>query len=89
MTKSQYPGLKFSFDFLNFVKSPTSVPQHQSMEDVVMVTSMGTIVCEMYYDHTPRTCKNFVELVCPFQKIVLTHFQAKRKYYNGVIVPPL
>jgi len=33
------------------------------MEDVVLVTSMGTIVCEMYYDHAPRTCKNFVELV--------------------------
>ena len=28
-----------------------------------METSMGTIVCEMYYDHAPRTCKNFVELV--------------------------
>jgi hypothetical protein len=24
---------------------------------------MGTVVCEMYYDHAPRTCKNFVELV--------------------------
>jgi len=33
------------------------------MEDVIMETSMGTIVCEMYYDHAPRTCKNFVELV--------------------------
>jgi cyclophilin family peptidyl-prolyl cis-trans isomerase len=33
------------------------------MEDVILETTMGTIVCEMYYDHAPRTCKNFVELV--------------------------
>jgi cyclophilin family peptidyl-prolyl cis-trans isomerase len=33
------------------------------MEDVILETSLGTIVCEMYYDHAPRTCKNFVELV--------------------------
>ena len=33
------------------------------MEDVILETSMGTVVCEMYYDHAPRTCKNFVELV--------------------------
>ena len=37
------------------------------MEDVILETTMGTIVCEMYYDHAPRTCKNFVELVS-FQK---------------------
>ena len=34
-----------------------------AMEDVILETSMGTVVCEMYYDHAPRTCKNFVELV--------------------------
>lgn len=34
-----------------------------AMEDVILETSIGTIVCEMYYDHAPRTCKNFVELV--------------------------
>jgi hypothetical protein len=34
-----------------------------AMEDVILETSVGTIVCEMYYDHAPRTCKNFVELV--------------------------
>ena len=36
------------------------------MEDVILDTSMGRIVCEMYYDHAPRTCKNFVELVPSF-----------------------
>jgi cyclophilin family peptidyl-prolyl cis-trans isomerase len=30
---------------------------------------MGTIVFEMYYDHAPRTCKNFVELVWPFSNL--------------------
>ena len=39
------------------------------MEDVSLETSMGTIVCEMYYDHAPRTCKNFVELVCPIPEL--------------------
>jgi len=60
------------------------------MEDVILETSMGTIVCEMYYDHAPRTCKNFVELVCSshMQCTALTG-QAKRGYYNGVIVRPL
>jgi cyclophilin family peptidyl-prolyl cis-trans isomerase len=41
------------------------------MEDVILETTMGTIVCEMYYDHAPRTCKNFVELVGP-ASVVLT-----------------
>jgi hypothetical protein len=40
-----------------------SCPEATVMEDVTLETSMGTIVCEMYYDHAPRTCKNFVELV--------------------------
>jgi len=35
-----------------------------NMDDVILETSMGTIMCEMYYDHAPRTCKNFIELVC-------------------------
>jgi len=42
------------------------------MEDVILETSMGTIVCEMYYDHAPRTCKNFVELVCSRHYNMLT-----------------
>lgn len=55
------------------------------MEDVILETSMGTVVCEMYYDHAPRTCKNFVELVKINSLLMLTG-QAKRGYYNGVIV---
>ncbi|KAI9159304.1 Peptidyl-prolyl cis-trans isomerase-like 1 [Blastocladiella emersonii ATCC 22665] len=34
-------------------------------------TGNGPIVCELYWDHAPKTCKNFFEL-------------AKRGYYNGV-----
>ena len=57
------------------------------MEDVILETSMGTVVCEMYYDHAPRTCKNFVELVSFIPERLLTS-QARRGYYNGVIVRP-
>ncbi|OJT08715.1 Peptidyl-prolyl cis-trans isomerase-like 1 [Trametes pubescens] len=42
------------------------------MESVVLETSMGDIQLELYWDHAPRTCKNFAEL-------------AKRGYYNGVV----
>eukprot|EP00124_Ichthyophonus_hoferi_P001683 Ihof_evm2s95 gene=Ihof_evmTU2s95 len=38
---------------------------------VVLDTSMGKIVCELYWNEAPRTCKNFAEL-------------ARRKYYDGV-----
>lgn len=41
-------------------------------ENVSLETSMGTIVLELYWDHCPKTCKNFVEL-------------ARRGYYDGVI----
>jgi len=30
--------------------------------DAVIETSMGTIVIELYWDHAPKTCKNFYEL---------------------------
>lgn len=33
---------------------------------------MGMICVELYWDHAPRTCKNFAEL-------------ARRGYYNGTI----
>ncbi|VDO23562.1 unnamed protein product, partial [Brugia timori] len=33
---------------------------------------MGMICIELYWDHAPRTCKNFAEL-------------ARRGYYNGTI----
>ncbi|KAG4301712.1 hypothetical protein PCANB_001806 [Pneumocystis canis] len=42
------------------------------MGDVILETSMGSITIELYYDHAPKTCKNFYEL-------------SKRGYYNGVI----
>ncbi|KDQ61197.1 hypothetical protein JAAARDRAFT_32194 [Jaapia argillacea MUCL 33604] len=42
------------------------------MEPVVLETSLGDIQLELYWDHAPRTCKNFAEL-------------AKRGYYNGVV----
>ncbi|TFK72760.1 hypothetical protein BDN72DRAFT_835852 [Pluteus cervinus] len=41
-------------------------------ESVVLETSLGDVQLELYWDHAPRTCKNFAEL-------------AKRGYYNGVI----
>ncbi|CAG8730173.1 12204_t:CDS:2, partial [Acaulospora morrowiae] len=39
---------------------------------VMFNTSMGKITFELYWDHAPKTCKNFHEL-------------AKRGYYNNVI----
>ncbi|KAI9022567.1 cyclophilin-like protein [Hyaloraphidium curvatum] len=37
---------------------------------VVIQTSAGDIGCELYWDHAPKTCRNFYEL-------------AKRGYYDG------
>ncbi|VDP52522.1 unnamed protein product [Soboliphyme baturini] len=39
---------------------------------VIMETTMGTITFEMYWDHAPRTCRNFSEL-------------AHRGYYNNTV----
>jgi len=39
--------------------------------NVILDTSMGPIHIELYWDHAPRTCKNFYEL-------------AKRGYYDGI-----
>ncbi|KAK6350365.1 heme binding [Orbilia brochopaga] len=39
---------------------------------VLLDTSMGRIIIELYTDHAPRTCRNFATL-------------AGRGYYNGVI----
>ncbi|KAK6221912.1 Peptidyl-prolyl cis-trans isomerase-like 1 [Pestalotiopsis sp. IQ-011] len=38
--------------------------------DVLLSTSMGDIVVELYTTHAPKTCKNFAEL-------------ARRNYYDG------
>ncbi|ORZ01059.1 cyclophilin-like protein [Syncephalastrum racemosum] len=40
-------------------------------QNVVLETSTGTVHIELYWDHAPRTCKNFAEL-------------ARRGYYDGV-----
>ena len=40
--------------------------------NVLLETSMGDIVIELYWDHAPRTCANFYTL-------------AKQGYYNGTI----
>ncbi|KAJ7143075.1 cyclophilin-like domain-containing protein [Mycena crocata] len=42
------------------------------MSSVVLETSLGDVQFELYWDHAPRTCKNFADL-------------AKRGYYNGVV----
>lgn len=39
---------------------------------VILETSMGPIVFELYWDHAPKTCKNFYEL-------------AKKGYYQNTI----
>ncbi|EMR11450.1 peptidyl-prolyl cis-trans isomerase-like 1 [Pneumocystis murina B123] len=40
--------------------------------NVVLETSMGPITIELYYNHAPKTCKNFYEL-------------SRRGYYNNII----
>ncbi|KAN0076815.1 Cyclophilin-like domain containing protein [Tylopilus felleus] len=42
------------------------------MDSVVLETNMGDIQLELYWDHAPKTCKNFTELT-------------KKGYYNGVL----
>jgi len=46
--------------------------KNQESENVVLETSMGDIYLELYWNHTPKTCKNFSELI-------------KKGYYNGTI----
>ncbi|KAH9827270.1 Peptidyl-prolyl cis-trans isomerase-like 1 [Teratosphaeria destructans] len=41
-------------------------------QTVVLETSMGAIVCELYTNHAPKTCQNFSQL-------------AARNYYNDTI----
>ncbi|KAK2466678.1 hypothetical protein APHAL10511_000936 [Amanita phalloides] len=41
------------------------------MDSVILETSLGDVQLELYWDHAPRTCKNFAELT-------------KRGYYNGL-----
>ncbi|CCX08597.1 cyclophilin type peptidyl-prolyl cis-trans isomerase [Pyronema domesticum] len=44
---------------------------------VTLDTSMGSITLELYYDHAPKTCKNFETLIsrgyynaCPFHRVI-------------------
>ncbi|KAK4575427.1 hypothetical protein RGQ29_026409 [Quercus rubra] len=39
--------------------------------EVTLETSMGSFTVELYYKHTPRTCRNFIEL-------------SRRNYYDNV-----
>jgi len=44
----------------------------ESKQNVVVETTMGTFAFELYWDHAPITCKNFVELT-------------RKGYYDGTI----
>ncbi|XP_060556784.1 peptidyl-prolyl cis-trans isomerase-like 1 isoform X1 [Ruditapes philippinarum] len=46
-------------------------PKTWQPANVVLETTMGTVVVELYWKHAPNTCRNFAEL-------------ARRGYYNGV-----
>src|ERR1700728_2574804 len=48
--------------------SSTALP----VKGVIVETNMGALVLELYWDHAPKTCRNFHEL-------------AKKGYYNGVL----
>jgi peptidyl-prolyl cis-trans isomerase-like 1 len=41
-------------------------------QNVLLETTMGTIVVELYNDHAPKTCENFATLT-------------SRNYYNGTV----
>lgn len=41
-------------------------------QNVLLETSMGTVVLELYTEHAPKTCQNFTTL-------------AERNYYDGTI----
>ncbi|EGD82739.1 peptidyl-prolyl cis-trans isomerase [Salpingoeca rosetta] len=47
-------------------------PSSWRPREVEFVTSMGNFTCELYWDHAPKTCRNFAEL-------------ARRGYYNNCI----
>merc|ERR1711977_164025 len=49
-----------------------AVMSSQERGNVVFETGMGQIMVELYWDHAPKTCRNFYEL-------------AKRGYYTGTV----
>ncbi|CAD7946867.1 unnamed protein product [Amoebophrya sp. A120] len=48
------------------------VPPQTQRPNVTLYTSMGEISIELYWDHAPKTCRNFYEL-------------AKKGYYSGTV----
>lgn len=50
-------------------------------KSVILDTTTGTIGIELYWDHCPKTCQNFYDLVITLSFMI----QAKRGYYNGTI----
>lgn len=44
----------------------------QNKGSVLLETTYGPITLELYWDHAPKTCKNFYEL-------------AKRGYYDNIV----
>ncbi|BFZ08822.1 hypothetical protein BsWGS_11861 [Bradybaena similaris] len=56
----------------NSVGGGTNVPKKSwQPANVTLETTMGNIVIELYWKHSPNTCRNFAELT-------------RRGYYNGI-----
>eukprot|EP01111_Echinosteliopsis_oligospora_P007463 TRINITY_DN2253_c0_g1_i1.p1 TRINITY_DN2253_c0_g1~~TRINITY_DN2253_c0_g1_i1.p1 ORF type:complete len:173 (+),score=48.05 TRINITY_DN2253_c0_g1_i1:62-580(+) len=49
----------------------TTTTTYKVVKGVQLDTTMGSIIIELYWEHAPKTCKNYYEL-------------AKRGYYNNV-----
>jgi hypothetical protein len=62
-TREQHQSLKARRTLFSAMATPSD-------PYVVLHTSAGEIGCELYWDHAPKTCRNFYEL-------------AKRGYYDG------
>lgn len=56
----------------HFIFFSSQTPLCSMAQNVVLETSMGQIVVELYTEHAPKTCQNFSTL-------------ASRNYYNGTI----
>jgi hypothetical protein len=66
------PTGRYHFRSFRIDRIPTEYMAQEQQQDlyVVLETTAGPIVLELYWDEAPRTCKNFWEL-------------AKRGYYNN------
>ncbi|RUS89124.1 hypothetical protein EGW08_003132 [Elysia chlorotica] len=57
---------------MSIIATNTGIPKKSwQPANVTFDTSMGTFVVELYWKHSPKTCRNFAEL-------------ARRGYYNGI-----